>query len=211
MEDHQSETGGAEQPKPKATKSRTKKKVEEPEKRGKGRPKKIGQEKSGYNHVLFHSDLFKSVNLQVQTPLTDEQRRERQAAYLAKLVEIVQEDASSEYYWRMVFTYTFYLYRSRKQMQAVAGQSLPPTKLPTVSLSDMAEDAKMEYFNLKNLFFGRGTARNVFCFLRFLYSQSIDFNQVQYNENIIDRAYTFLTVLRQDGMDPEEVKRLFYK
>jgi len=180
----------------------------EPVKRERGRPKKTSDEKGGYNHVLFKTNLFKPGNLEGSAPLTEEQRQQRTVTYLAKIREIVQHDAANEYYWRLVFTATFHLYRSRKQMAAMAAGAIKP---PSVLPSDMAEEAGMEYFNLKNLFSGRGTAKNVFCFLRFLYEQSIDFNQVQYNENIIDRAYTFLTVLRQDGIDPEEVKRLFYK
>lgn len=183
-------------------------KLDEPLKRERGRPKKTSEEKGGYNHVLFKTNLFKLANLTDSVPLTDEQRQQRTATYLAKIREIVHHQAANEYYWRLVFTATFHLYRSRKQMAVMAAGA---TKIPSVLPSDMAEDAGMEYFNLKNLFSGRGTAKNVFCFLRFLYEQSIDFNQVQYNENIIDRAYTFLTVLRQDGIDPEEVKRLFYK
>ncbi len=183
-------------------------KPEEPLKRERGRPKKTSEEKGGYSHVLFKTNLFKPANLTESIPLTDEQRQQRTATYLAKIREIVHHETANEYYWRLVFTATFHLYRSRKQMVAMAAGA---TKIPSVLPSDMAEDAGMEYFNLKNLFSGRGTAKNVFCFLRFLHEQSIDFNQVQYNENIIDRAYTFLTVLRQDGIDPEEVKRLFYK
>jgi hypothetical protein len=199
--------------KAKTTVRRTKKalsttKLEEPLKRERGRPKKTSEEKGGYNHVLFKTNLFKPANLTESAPLTDEQRQQRTVTYLAKIREIVHHDTANEYYWRLVFTATFHLYRSRKQMAAMAAGA---TKIPSILPSDMAEDAGMEYFNLKNLFSGRGTAKNVFCFLRFLYEQSIDFNQVQYNENIIDRAYTFLTVLRQDGIDPEEVKRLFYK
>ncbi len=189
-------------------KKRTATSTEEPQKRERGRPKKTSDEKGGYNHVLFKTNLFKPVQLEESIPLTDEQRQQRTTIYLNKIREIVQEEAAYEYYWRLVFTATFHSYRSLKQMAAIAaGATKPPSVLP----SDMAEDAGMEYFNLKNLFLGRGTAKNVFCLLRFLHEQSIDFNQVQYNENIIDRAYTFLTVLRQDDMDPEEVKRLFYK
>lgn len=200
-------------PEAKITARRAKKKLtgtssEAPVKRERGRPKKTSDEKGGYNHVLFKTNLFKQVQLEESVSLTDEQRQQRTTVYLNKIREIVQEEAAYEYYWRLVFTAVFHLYRSRKQTAAIAaGATKPPSVLP----SDMAEDAGMEYFNLKNLFLGRGTAKNVFCFLRFLHEQSIDFNQVQYNENIIDRAYTFLTVLRQDGMNPEEVKQLFYK
>ena len=199
--------------KEKTTARQTKKRLdgtkpEEPLKRERGRPKKTSDEKGGYSHILFKTNLFKPGNLEESAPLTEEQRQQRTATYLAKVREIAQHDAANEYYWRLVFTATFHLYRSRKQMAAMSvGATKPPSVLP----SDMAEDAGMEYFNLKNLFSGRGTAKNVFCFLRFLHEQSIDFNQVQYNENIIERAHTFLTVLQQDGLDPEEVKRLFYK
>lgn len=189
---------------------RKKKRDEEPAKRGKGRPAKTTGEKSDYNHVLFKSDVFKSDKAEESLQLSEAQRQERTDQYLEKLGEILQVEASAEYYWRMVFTSTFYLYRSRKQTQLLAGQPTP-VKVPNITLRNLAQDARMEYFNLKNLFFGRGTARNVFHLLRFLYGQSIDFNQVQYNESIIDRAYTFLTVLRQEGMEVEEVKRLFYK
>lgn len=192
----------------KAAARRIKKLVEEPIKRGRGRPKKSSDGKSSYSPILFKSNLFKAATLEESELFTDEQRQQRTAVCLVKLREIVQEEAASEYYWRLVFTATFHLYRSRKQMAVMAvGAKKPPSILP----SDMAEDAGMEYFNLKNLFSGRGTAKNVFCLLRFLYEQGIDFDQVQYNENIIDRAYTFLTVVRQEGMDSEEVKRLFYK
>jgi hypothetical protein len=193
---------------PKTAARRTKKQMEEPQKRGRGRPKNTSGEKGEYNHVLFKTNLFKPGQLTENPTLTDEQRQQRTATYLAKIREIVEDESACEYYWRLVFTAIFQLYRSRKQMAAMAaGATKPPTVLP----SDMAEDAGMEYFNLKNLFTGRGSAKNVFCLLRFLHEQSIDFNQVQYNENIIDRAFTFLTVLRQDGINPEEVKRLFYK
>ena len=187
---------------------RARKPAEEPTKRGRGRPKKTSEGKGDYKHILFKTTLFKPTALEQPTPPTEEQRQQRITNYMAKIREIVQEESAAEYYWRLVFTATFHLYRSRKHMAAMAaGATKPPSILP----SDMAEDAGMEYFNLKNLFSGRGTAKNVFCLLRFLYEQSIDFNQVQYNESIIDRAYTFLTVLRQDGMDVNEVKRLFYK
>lgn len=185
-----------------------KKAIEEPPKRERGRPKKTSVAKGEYQFVLFKSTPYKEVKAEDSPALTNEQQAQRLALNLDKIREIVQEEAASEYYWRLVFTATFHLYRSRKQMEAMAaGNTKPPHILP----SDMAEEAGMEYFNLKNLFSGRGTAKNVFCFLRFLHGRSIDFNQVQYNESIIDRAYTFLTVLRQDGMNPEEVKRLFYK
>ncbi len=213
MEDTTKEGDDPILPKAKIKARRPKKKLtgsspEAPIKRERGRPKKTSDEKGGYNHVLFKTNLFKPVQLEESVSLTDEQRQQRTTIYLNKIREIVQEEAASEYYWRLVFTATFHLYRSRKQMAAIAaGATKPPSILP----SDMAEDAGMEYFNLKNLFLGRGTAKNVFCLLRFLYEQSIDFNQVQYSENIIDRAYTFLTVIRQDDMDPEEVKQLFYK
>lgn len=213
MEDKISEDSDSVEPASKTASRRSKKKrsgalPEELPKRERGRPKKTSDEKGGYAHVLFKTNLFKPAKLEELNPLTDEERQQRVTVYLNKVREIVQQEAASEYYWRLVFTAIFHLYRSRKQMAAMAaGASKPPSVLP----SDMAEDAGMEYFNLKNLFFGRGTAKNVFSFLRFLYEQSIDFNQVQYNEHIIDRAYTFLTVLRQEGMDTEEVKRLFYK
>lgn len=192
----------------KPTRRRHRKAVEEPPKRERGRPKKTTAEKGEYQFVLFKNSPYKEVKFDAATPLTKEQQEQRLALYLDKIREIVQEEAASEYYWRLVFTATFHLYRSRKQMAAMAAGA---TKPPHITPSDLAEDAGMEYFNLKNLFSGRGTAKNVFCLLRFLHGQSIDFNQVQYNEGIIDRAYTFLTVLRQDGMDVEEVKRLFYK
>ncbi|WP_375448460.1 hypothetical protein [uncultured Fibrella sp.] len=197
----------------KAASRRTKKSgvgshLQEPPKRGRGRPKKSSEEKSGYSHVLFKTNLFKPTTLEESGRLTDEQRQQRLATYMTKLREVVKEEAACEYYWRLVFTAVFHLYRSRKQTAAMAaGAASPPSILP----SDLAEEAGMEYFNLRNLFSGRGTAKNVFCLLRFLYEQAIDFNQVQYNENIIDRAYTFLTVLKQEGIDSEEVKRLFYK
>lgn len=180
----------------------------EPLRRERGRPKKTTSTKGEYHHILFKSNPYKPAALTESVPLTEEQHRQKIVVSLAKLREVVHHDTANEYYWRLVFTATFHLYRTRKQLAAMTAGA---TKLPSVLPSDMAEDAGMEYFNLKNLFSGRGTAKNVFCFMRFLYEQSIDFNQVQYNEHIIERAYTFLTTLRQDGMDPEEVKRLFYK
>lgn len=181
-----------------------KKKAEESFRRKRGRPKKESQEKGGYSHILFKTSFFKPLSESPAQP--EEEQQQRVAHYLDKIREICQETETAEYYWRLVFTATFHLYRERRQQAALEAGA---DNSPLITPSDMATHAGMEYFNLKNLFLGRGTARNVFHLLRFFHQQSIDFDQIQYNESIIDRAYAYLMMLRQDGMDPEEVKKLF--
>lgn len=183
-----------------------KQRTEKPVKRERGRPRKTTTEKSDYNPILFRTSFFKPQPPEEKATLSEDQQRQRLAYYLDKVREICEEADAAEYYWRLVFTATFHVYQERKQKAALqAGASKSPVIMP----GDMATDAGMEYFNLKNLFLGRGTTKNLFSLLRFLHEQSIDFDQIQYNESIIDRAYAYLTVLRQEGIDPEEAKRLF--
>lgn len=184
-----------------------KQRTEESVKRERGRPKKMTKKKSDYNHVLFKTSFFKPQPPEEKATLSEEQQRQRLIHYLEKIQEICEVADAAEYYWRLVFTATFHLYRERKQRVALETGADDP---PIVTPSDMAADAGMEYFNLKNLFLGRGTARNIFSLLRFLHEQSIDFDQIQYNESIIDRAYAFLMILRQNGIDHNEARKLFF-
>lgn len=166
----------------------------ESEKRPRGRPRKEAgaDEPLRYNHVLFRGDIRQLVGVAAPVALNEEQRRQRTEQYRQKLTHVLDDDAAAEYYWRLVFTYTFYLYRSRLQTQAVI-ENGKRAKLPVIKLRDMATHAQIDYGNMRNLFLGRGSFRNIFQFLRFLYEQSIDFNQIQYHEGIVDRAYAFLT------------------
>jgi hypothetical protein len=162
-------------------------------KRSRGRPKKTVGEPTPYRHILVETSLPPDLLTPDPVCYTDEQRQHRVRACLDKVRAVLAYEATAEYYWQLVFSAAFYCYRQQKQAEAMRTDGL---HVPSVSLRQMAEEAGLAYLNLKNLFRGRGTAKNLFCFLRFLHARSIDFDALQYNEFLIDRAYQLLTVER---------------
>ncbi|MCK8495168.1 hypothetical protein M0L20_25070 [Spirosoma sp. RP8] len=176
---------------------------------GRGRPHKTSDEKSTYSHLILSERVINSLDAPTSQsttePLSEEQERQQ---VLAKLKEIKQLPASNAYYWKLVFTFTFHLYRESQEVQHNRLTSGEPVR--TISVKQMAQAAGLEYHNLKNLFIGRGTVRNLTDYQSFLYEHGIDFMQVQYNPRLVDKAYFYLICLKQTNLDKESLTQLFF-
>lgn len=183
-----------------------------PLKHHRGRPLKTTNEKSAYAHLVLSERVFKSLHRPASADgsqvIKDAQYRQE---VVAKLKEINQDPAANAYYWKLVFTYTFYLYGANQPQPGVADEAGPSPESPrVVSVSQMALAAGLEYHNLKNLFAGKGTVRHLTDYQSFLYEQGIDFMHVQYNPQVVDKAYFYLICLKQTTVTKEALHQLFF-
>jgi len=188
--------------------------VERP-KLSRGRPYKTTTQKSSYSHLVLSERVIKSLdsppNPLNDKPISDDEQR---LQMVRKLSEIKEHSEANAYYWKLVFTYTFHLYRiSHKADQLFPdfdASSKPGSGLRSLSVRQMAQAAGIEYLTLKNLFAGRGSMRNLADYQLFLYGNGIDFTQVQYNSRLVDKAYFYLICLRQTTVQGDALKDLFF-
>ncbi|RAJ93009.1 hypothetical protein LX87_04521 [Larkinella arboricola] len=187
-----------------------------------GRPPKLTFEKAAYAHVVLPEHVMQSLDLThfemesipnapvpaitaVDGSSSDNIQRTELAA---KLNEIKIVPAAYAYYWQLVFSASFYRLRNKATQDNPSAESSDPGR--SFSVRQVAQAAGLEYHNLKNLFTGRGTLRHLHDYQLFLYSQGIEFAQLQFNAQLIDKAYFYLICLRQPDISKEIVTQLFF-
>lgn len=187
-----------------------------PVKVSRGRPYKTTVAKSTYSHLVLSERVIESLDTSVsqlveKSASADELRQ----PVVNKLKEIKGDSNASLYYWKLVFTCTFHLYRhgqeAKQDPKQTDQENQETSSLRSPSVRQMAQAAGMEYHNLKNLFTGHGTVRNLVDYQSFLYENGIDFMQVQYNPRLVDKAYFYLICLRQTSVSQEVLNRLFFQ
>ena len=88
-----------------------------------GRPKLAADEKGNYNPILVGEDVLKTLQNSSEKP-------EEQAELLAKLKMVKENTEANEYYWKLVFTYSFFVYKNRRMTDALSiGRFQQPTVL----------------------------------------------------------------------------------
>lgn len=170
-----------------------------------GRPKLAADEKGNYNPILVGEDVLKTLQISSEQP-------EEQAELQAKLSTIKENTEASEYYWKLVFTYSFFVYKNRKMTDAIFDRADTTTleSIKKMNLKQLAETVGIEYHNFKNMYSGRGNAKNLLQYQSFLYENGVNFISLQYTDTIINKAYSYHQLLISNKYSNEELKNLFF-
>lgn len=189
----------------------------EVEKLTRGRPPKKTAEKSVYTPVVLSERVMLSLDFTspkelsaaaIPTDGTSVSEESLRLELAKKLFELKAVPSAYAYYWQLVFSASFYLLRDKATQDKPLDESVEPGR--SFSVRQVAQAAGLEYHNLKNLFMGRGTLRNLHDYQLFLYSQGIEFSQLQFNAQLIDKAYFYLICLRQPDISKEVIVQLFF-
>lgn len=98
---------------------------------------------------------------------------------MSNLAEILTHEESTHKYWRYVFSEAFY------QLQQLKEKSTGNR----FKLVHAAEEAKVEYHNMKRIFAGSGHAEIAHSFMGYFYMEGIDIQQIRYSQCIVSVAY----------------------
>lgn len=79
-----------------------------------------------------------------------------------------------------------------------------------MNLKQFAEIVGIEYHNFKNMYSGRGNAKNLLQYQSFLYENGVNFISLQYTDTLINKAYSYYQLLKSDKYTWEELKNLFF-
>lgn len=166
--------------------------------RSRGRPKKESDEKATYAKLLVSSKVINSVyRLAAASLLSPQQCYER-----SKLIR--SDPQTSEYYWRLVYSISFYQYRDlRAQTQAI-------NETKKYSFRAFSAEVGIAYFNLKRMFQGLGITRTYITYELFLYIKGINFIEIQLNPGLVEKAYSYHTLIQDTSIDSPTLERLFY-
>lgn len=144
----------------------------QPKKRG--RPKSENTDKKNpYRSILFAKKDMKMVDYFRNKPLFTKEQ------VMSHLVEILTHEESAQNYWRYVFSEAFY--QLQQTREKATGNRF--------KLAHAAEEAKVEYHNMKRIFAGTGHAEIVHCFMGYFYMQGVDIQQIRYSSCIVTIAY----------------------
>ena len=166
--------------------------------RSRGRPKKESDEKATYAKLLVSSKVINSVyRLAAASLLTPQQCYER-----SKLIR--SDPQTSEYYWRLVYSISFYQYRDLRALT----QEISETK--KYSFRAFSAEVGVAYFNLKRMFQGLGITKTYINYETFLYIKGINLIEIQLNPGIIEKAYSYHTLIQDTSIDTPMLERLFY-
>jgi hypothetical protein len=170
-----------------------------------GRPKLTADEKGNYNPILVGEDVLKTLQISSEKP-------EEQAELQAKLTVVKEHPEASEYYWKLVFTYSFFVYKNRRMTDAIFERSDTTTleNIKKMNLKQLAEIVDIEYHNFKNMYSGRGNAKNLLQYQAFLYENGVNFISLQNTDTLINKAYSYYQLLQSDKYTSEELKDLFF-
>ena len=171
----------------------------------KGRPKLVADEKGKYNPVLVGENVLKTLQTSSEDP-------EDQANLQQKLSAIKKHPDACEYYWKLVFTYSFFIYRNRRMTAAIfeRADTASIDTIKKMNLKQLAETVGIEYHNFKNMYSGRGNAKNLLQYQAFLYENGVNFVSLQYTDTLINKAYSYYQLLLEEKYTVEELKSLFF-
>ena len=174
-----------------------------PPSRSKGRPKKTTLGKGNYSKLLISQKVLNSVyRLAHVSLLTSGQIYER-----FKL--ITADEKTAEYYWRLVYTISFYQYRDL-QILSEASENDQKPDIKKYTLRNFSKDVDIAYFNLKRMFEGRGITKNYISYYTFLHIHGINFVQIQLDPGVIEKAYSYYSILQDHPLDEMTMHKLFY-
>lgn len=170
-----------------------------------GRPKLAADEKGNYNPILVGEDVLKTLQINSEKP-------EEQTELQAKLATVKQNADANEYYWKLVFTYSFFVYKNRRMTDAIFERADTKTleNIKRMNLKQLAETVDIEYHNFKNMYSGRGNAKNLLQYQAFLYENGVNFISLQYTDTLINKAYSYYQLLKSNKYTSEELKNLFF-
>lgn len=170
-----------------------------------GRPKLAADEKGNYNPILVGEDVLKTLQNSSEKP-------EEQAELLAKLKMVKENTEANEYYWKLVFTYSFFVYKNRRMTDAIFERSDSSVleNIKKMNLKQLAVKVGIEYHNFKNMYSGRGNAKNLLQYQSFLYENGVNLISLQYTDTLINKAYSYYQLLLSDKYTDEELKDLFF-
>lgn len=170
-----------------------------------GRPKLATDEKGNYNPILVGEDVLKTLQINSEKP-------DEQVELHAKLTTLKSNTEACEYYWRLVFTYSFFVYKNRRMTDAIFERVDKATLegIKKMNLKQLAEIIGIEYHNFKNMYSGRGNAKNLLQYQAFLYENGVNFISLQYSDTLINKAYSYYQLLESQKYTNEELKNLFF-
>lgn len=170
-----------------------------------GRPKLDTDEKGNYSPVLVGEDVLKTLQ-------TASENIENQAHLQEKLSLIKKHPEACEYYWKLVFTYSFFIYRNRRVTDAIfeRADTASIDMIKKMNLKQLAAIVGIEYHNFKNMYSGRGNAKNLLQYQAFLYENGVNFISVQYTDALINKAYSYYQLLVEEKYTVDELKSLFF-
>jgi hypothetical protein len=170
-----------------------------------GRPKLAADEKGNYNPVLVGEEVLKTLQITSEKP-------EEPAALQSKLTTLKEHPEACEYYWKLVFTYSYFVYKNRRLTDAIFERTDTATleTIKKMNLKQLAEIVGIEYHNFKNMYSGRGNAKNLLHYQSFLYQNGVNFISLQYTDSLINKAYSYYQLLQSDKYTGEELKNLFF-
>jgi hypothetical protein len=130
-----------------------------------------------------------------------------------QLSKLFTDEKSTEYYWRIVFSYSFLMYKQKRHRLLNESQSSAPfsiTKpLKKITLKHMAVEAGIDYYKIKKLFRGKGNADSVLQYILFLNRYDISFVVIANQQALIAKAFKYY-LLVQNGFDPEDTTQLTF-
>jgi hypothetical protein len=173
--------------------------------KSRGRPKLDSDEKGSYNPILVGEKVLKT--LQIASEINEDPLVLR-----AKLSEIKKHTEACEYYWKLVFTYSFFVYKNRRMTDAIfeRADTALIDGIKKMNLKNLAEIVGIEYHNFKNMYSGRGNAKNLLHYQAFLYENGVNFISLQFTETLVNKAYSYYQLLQTEKYTSEELKNLFF-
>lgn len=172
------------------------------QKRTKGRPALAEGERGKYRHLLLkESQVASIIRIKEKSILTRDQLTERRTI-------ILNNQDAALYYWKLAYTYSFFLLKEKIKADLVFQTKNPDTK--EITLRTVAEMSGIPYHNFKKMFMGRGNMANFETYTTFLYLNGITFQEIYLDAGVIERAYGFFTLLMDDNAKLELVEKLYY-
>lgn len=174
----------------------------------KKRSKKEKVPRRAYKHVLVDGAILsKFTDLGFDDFLNWQGDRSVTESQLAIILHPDTDPSIKEYYFRLVFTVSFQLYKQKRAIQLANQEREPGTPIPEISIKTMAEEAGIEYFKINRLFRGTGLVENLFKYELFLRRYNIDFITIAKFGPLVDKANKYM-LLKKAGIDPTDLSDL---
>lgn len=133
---------------------------------------------------------------------TESEREQQEQLKFDNLKRILKHPQATEYYWQLVFTYSFLVIKAQLEMEDLQRHEAQPQKYPfpkRITMKKLAERAGMEYFNLKTIFMGKGYSVNTLRYIAYLSTNKVSLDAILTYDNIIHKAFLRLLALEKES------------
>lgn len=128
---------------------------------------------------------------------------EEKSAIFDKISQIISHPESEKFYYGKVFSECIQFIKAKLVDEQTKHFKSDLNKIKgkferVLSVKDIAQMAGLEYFQLRDLSFGKNTSSTLLKFMTFTKKHGVSFEEFIYHPSIINTAYQYYRILEKD-------------